>query len=154
MKTKVNPLNNNARSSFSLHMLFTLDAQQTLNLFEHSQVYRQAAGHLRTFLNRVRKPLFGAGECLHQPSFYSRTFANSVRKQCSAGVNAPLEEIVPFSRDTVYAVYWVSRLMFSERIVYCLMWQCLSVTMLRPAFLTQANSLIVYCTGHWCHPVA
>jgi hypothetical protein len=39
-----------------MHMLFTLDAQQTLNLFEHSQVYQQAAGHLRTFLNRVRKP--------------------------------------------------------------------------------------------------
>ena len=56
MKTKVNPLNNNARSSFSLHMPFTLDVQQTLNLFAHSQVYRQAAGHLRTLLNRVRKP--------------------------------------------------------------------------------------------------
>ena len=37
-------------------MLFTLDAQQTVNLFEHSQVYRQAAEHLRTFLSRVRKP--------------------------------------------------------------------------------------------------
>ena len=55
MKTKVNPLNNNARSSLSLHMLFTPDARQTLNLFEHLQVYRQAAEHLRTFLNRVRK---------------------------------------------------------------------------------------------------
>ena len=56
MKTNVNPLNNNARSSLSLHMLFTLDTWQTLNLFEHSQVYRQAAEHLRMFLNRVRKP--------------------------------------------------------------------------------------------------
>ena len=44
------------KGGWNIHMLFTLDAQQTLNLFEHSQVYRQAAGHLRTFLNRVRKP--------------------------------------------------------------------------------------------------
>jgi hypothetical protein len=56
MKAKINPLNNNARSSFSLYMLFTLDVQQTLNLFEHLQGYGQAAEHLRTSLSRVRKP--------------------------------------------------------------------------------------------------
>ena len=91
MKTRVNPLNNNARSSISLHMLFTLDAQQTLNPFEHSQVYRQAAEHSQTFLSRVRKPYSAQVSVYTNRTSYSRTFANSVRKQCLAGVNAPLD---------------------------------------------------------------
>ena len=37
-------------------MAFTLDAQQTLNPFEHSSIYQQALEHSRTFLSRVRKP--------------------------------------------------------------------------------------------------
>ena len=44
------------KGGWNIHILFTLDAQQTLNLFEHLQVYRQAAEHLRTFLSRVHKP--------------------------------------------------------------------------------------------------
>jgi hypothetical protein len=91
MKTKVNPLNNNARSSLSLHMPFALDAQQTMNPFEHSQVYRQAAEHVRTFLSRVRKPYSAEASVYTNRASTSRTFANSVRKQCSAGVNAPLD---------------------------------------------------------------
>ena len=63
------------KGGWHIHMLFTLEAQQTLNLFEHSQVYRQAAGPLRTLLNRVRKP-------------YSAR-ASVYTKQCSTGVNAP-----------------------------------------------------------------
>ena len=60
-------------------MLFTLDAQQTLNLFEHSQVYRQAAEHLRTFLNRVRNPYSA------RASVY--TNRASIREQCSQTID-------------------------------------------------------------------
>ena len=50
-----------------------------------------SSGTLENVLEQGSQTLFGAGECLHRPSFNSRTFANSVRKQCSAGVNAPLD---------------------------------------------------------------
>ena len=53
-----------------------------------------SSGTVENVLEQGSQTLFGAGKCLHQPSFYSRTFANSVRKQCSAGVNAPIKESI------------------------------------------------------------
>ena len=71
-------------------MPFTLDAQQTLNPIEHSSIYRQAAERLRTFLSRFRKPYSARASVHTNRASCSRTLGNSVRKQCSAGVNAPL----------------------------------------------------------------
>ena len=84
MKTKVNPLNNNGRSSLSLNTPFTLDAQQTMNLFEHSSIYRQTAEHSRTFANPIRRGRVFTPTALLVRERLQTVFANN-------GVNAPLE---------------------------------------------------------------